>query len=562
MFSDNKNILIGILLFIFCFSLFKNIAYPLIWNDESESTMMATRVLKYGYPKVNDGKNRIFAPDIPSSDIGYNKKYDACSYITWGNYYFSTIGVTLAQLSDDFYGKTEIIRLPYAVIGLAGLLIFIFSIYPFFPNKNSYKWFIILFLFMELLSISLILHLRDARSYPLVIFICACFFAVYTHYYFIRKNNYARYVVLMFLILTAAFHTNFMTFGDLIIIYAIHQGLLFGLEWLKLKEWNKRVDLLKLYLKDAVPLILAVAVAVPFLQFFEIFKTSKAVSEYHHYNFDAYLGNLKTILHFFSDLEFLYLALIIKAILLGVMYLAKDKPAKIKNQINSKLRDVSFFTLVFILVYAAMVARIPYYIFARYVIVLQVMMTMMMLVDLFVIADYVNILAKKGKGKGVMVPIVVLLGIVFFVNVQSKMEYVKGHIYELFHPYKGVLDYTIPYIRDNYKNTDTLTIATNYEEYSYMYYLGSKVIIGYALNNVEEDMKHIPDIIMYRKTWGTDPKYFNEFMQKAKYQRVGFPVADYPVNNIPELDFVIKHLFKTKLATSEKEQAEMYVRVK
>jgi hypothetical protein len=77
---------------------------------------------------------------------------------------------------------------------------------------------------------------------------------------------------------------------------------------------------------------------------------------------------------------------------------------------------------------------------------------------------------------------------------------------------------------------------------------------------LEDDVKHIPDIIMYRKSWGTDPKVFNDFMQKTRYQKVSFPVADYPVNNIPELDFVIKHLFKTKFATNENEKAEIFIR--
>src|SRR5437762_1893727 len=113
MFSDVKNYIIALLFLLFCCSLYKNISYPLIWNDESESTMMATRVIEYGYPKVNDGKNKIFAPDIPGSDIGYNKKLDACTYITWGNYYFATIGVMLANHVEDMYAKTALIRIPY-----------------------------------------------------------------------------------------------------------------------------------------------------------------------------------------------------------------------------------------------------------------------------------------------------------------------------------------------------------------------------------------------------------------------------------------------------------------
>ena len=156
----------------------------------------------------------------------------------------------------------------------------------------------------------------------------------------------------------------------------------------------------------------------------------------------------------------------------------------------------------------------------------------------------------------------ILLLITFTANAKNKIPFMKDHIYEITHQYKGPLDYVIPYIKDNYKNTDTLVIATNYEEFSYMYYLNSKVIVGYIFNNIEEDAKCIPDIIMYRKTWGTNPKVFNDFMQKAKYQKVSFPVYDYPVNNIPELDFAIKHQFKTKLASSDQEKVDIFVKVK
>ena len=140
----------------------------------------------------------------------------------------------------------------------------------------------------------------------------------------------------------------------------------------------------------------------------------------------------------------------------------------------------------------------------------------------------------------------------------------KEHFYEMTHQYKGDLDYIIPYLKEKYPYTDSLTIATNYEEFSYMYYLKSKVTIGYVYNNIEDDVKHIPDVILYRKSWGTDPKYFNEFIQKAKYEKVTLPVADYFVNNIPEFgsNFVTQHQFRTKLASTEQQKVEVFLRVK
>jgi hypothetical protein len=70
-----------------------------------------------------------------------------------------------------------------------------------------------------------------------------------------------------------------------------------------------------------------------------------------------------------------------------------------------------------------------------------------------------------------------------------------------------------------------------------MYYLDSKVIVGYVGNNLEEDMQMVPDIVIFRKGWrNLDPKIFIDFLVRRRYERISFPVVDYKVNNIPELN--------------------------
>ncbi len=58
-------VIVFLLSIIFAFSLFKNIAHPLLWNDESETAMFARRILEYGYPKVHDGKNILYLMALP-----------------------------------------------------------------------------------------------------------------------------------------------------------------------------------------------------------------------------------------------------------------------------------------------------------------------------------------------------------------------------------------------------------------------------------------------------------------------------------------------------------------
>jgi hypothetical protein len=149
------------------------------------------------------------------------------------------------------------------------------------------------------------------------------------------------------------------------------------------------------------------------------------------------------------------------------------------------------------------------------------------------------------------------------INVSRNIGYLEGHVYELFHQYKGPLDYLIPFIKERYGDTDKLVIATNYEETSFMYYLDSKVIIGYVGNNLEQDLRMVPDIVIYRKGWrDLDPKIFIDFLSQHPYQRISFPVFDYRVNNIPELNLSpeYQHQFRTLKTEDERMKVNIFLK--
>ncbi len=111
--------------------------------------------------------------------------------------------------------------------------------------------------------------------------------------------------------------------------------------------------------------------------------------------------------------------------------------------------------------------------------------------------------------------------------------------------------------------TENLVIATNYEETSFMYYLNAKVTIGFVGNNLEQDSRTIPDVIVYRKAWGNFGAIFNGFLTRHRYEEITFPVRDYPVNNIPELNWSppFMHRFKTEEYGDEAERVDLFVRL-
>ena len=72
----------------------------------------------------------------PNPKLGIDEKTDA--YIggaNWGQYYFAAIGIKLAEMSDDFFTKTAVIRITFALTGLAGLAILAFLCSAVFPDK-------------------------------------------------------------------------------------------------------------------------------------------------------------------------------------------------------------------------------------------------------------------------------------------------------------------------------------------------------------------------------------------------------------------------------------------
>jgi hypothetical protein len=160
---------LGVLLFI---SLFRHISYPLMWNDEAETASFGQSILNHGYPKIHDGKNVLYPLRHPDLSLGEDKKTDAFIGSGWGGFYFSTIGIMAASLSDDLYVKTALMRIPFAILGAGAIALFALAGMAPFRKREDRLLFLAAFLFLELLSVSLALHLREVRYYSFSIAYC------------------------------------------------------------------------------------------------------------------------------------------------------------------------------------------------------------------------------------------------------------------------------------------------------------------------------------------------------------------------------------------------------
>jgi hypothetical protein len=559
---------------IFSVSLFKNISYPLLWADESITVMHGKRVLEYGYPKVHDGKNVVYDLRHPNKKLGIDEKTDA--YIggaNWGMYYVAAVAVYFAEMSDDLYTKTAILRIPFAFAGLAGLALLAFLTAQFFSSSTSKKGFWVLFVFFELISISLVLHLREARYYSPTVFLTALVIAIYIRYSILKKIGYRMYAVL----LTVSLFLLFLTFSPVYFIFLVAIFLYESISTAKyffLKYSINRghiapvatisaINLFKHFLKNMLPLMLSIIAVIPLIFFFKTFYIADEMAKYKYYLFGIskwgmYLENLKIIWRYFTSFDFIYLAIFLKVcLLLSFIWLA---PRNLSPPDTQKLKYSNFLTVIFI-VYFFAIARIPNYPFTRYFIPLQPILALIIIMDLILVYNIITHHQSRGIIYFKTVLIILFAGFIF-ANISRNMEYLSGHVYEMSHQYKGPLDHLIPFIKEKYKDTDKLIIATNYEETSFMYYLDSKVIIGYVGNNLEQDMEIVPDIVVYRKGWKNYPKIFVYYLESNTYERISFPFYDYKVNNIPDLimPFEFKHQFYTLYTQNELNKIAIYLK--
>lgn len=549
-----KNTLHALVLFIallilFSFALFKNISYPLFWADESMTAIGAERVIEFGFPKVHDGKNVFYDLRHTNPALGINEDDAYIGGTGWGHYYFGVIGYKIADKFDDLYLKTGVFRSSFALIGLLGLLVFAFLVSRFFRDRFSQYSFLALFFLLELFSISLLLLMREVRYYSLVLLLGSLIFSLYAVHRFYRPFHKVAYIAGA----SIALWLLFLTFSPVYIIFLVALGL--SELFLAIRELLRKKPL-KSVAAEAfpalAPLFISFAGIIPLLGYFKTFEISKAMAEFNGYGYEMYWTNISTVLKYFTSFELLWGALLFK-----LAIIAWHKKVVVLNRGAFQL---SLLMCLFFIVFTFTIARIPNFIYTRYIIYAQPILTASLLTDLFLL---VGIFSRGSRqvvnGKTFLTLLVAFT--FFIVSVVKNMSYWTGYIHQLSSPYKGPLDYTIPFLKEQYPTSDTLVIAANYEETSYMYYLRSKVVVGFIGNNLEEDARARPHVIAYRKPWGNFPEIFQGYLRNAAFDRVLFPVRDNPVNNIPELNFIpnFNHQFESLPSTSEQDGTELFI---
>ncbi|MDJ0850957.1 MAG: hypothetical protein QNK04_21510 [Myxococcota bacterium] len=517
---------------LFSAGLLRHLGHPLFWADEAETAMFGEHVLEYGYPRVHGARNVVyqFGPTIAA---GVKEETDAYIGTTWGHFYWAVPGLWWARGSDDPYARTFRVRLPFALAGAAGVGLWLGALLPAAPRR---RWlFATLFLALSAVSVSLVLHLREVRYYPLVVLLSGALAREHLRYVAYRRSSFPRWAATLPLLLFLLFNTFFQAF------FAC--AALLGLERLHAVATRRAP------VRDLAPFLGTGLLVAPLLLYYETFQTARAFASSFGFGAGGFLRNLATAGAALLRNEFLLPALLARGAVLAL------GAQGVGPWVAGRL-------LAFVAGYTAIGCLNPLP-FERYFVPLSPAITGAFLLDAFVL---VGALPERVGGARRRVVALTVLGLVVVTAVcrWPLVGDLRGRWAELGTPYRGPLDFVIPFLQERYAEPERLVIATNYEEYAFMYYLGSHVIVGLALNNIRRDRELEPDVVVPRRRWPKSLAELRPFLARGEWDVAAFPVPDLHHNNVPWLSRApfapASHRFRSAVTHDPDEQLVVYLR--
>ena len=546
--------------------LFKHLGYPLLWQDEAETAVFATRVLEYGYPKVHGRRNVVyeFGPNIA---LGVKESVDAYIGTTWGHFYFAVPGVVWAAGADDLYVRTARLRLPFALVGAAGIFVFVWIAMPVFreaPRRGVV--FAALFVLLSAGSVSLVLHLREVRYYPLVVFEVGSILLLYSRRVVFGNGRDdarggLRFGLAVAALLVLLFHTFYAAYFSVVALLGGH-ALLCAF---RARSPGERSRFLS---AGFLPALLSALLVIPSAIFFETAGIAARFAEHAGLGLNAYFANLAGVMTHFWRQEYLAPALALRIGSVAVRR-ARCRRGGATNGIGgtaARERPSDQLTgfLAFFAVGYVVLGCVNPLVYERYFVVLSPVVTLVFLLDAFALfARVPTILDERLRvwaQSGVALAAIGLVGFALSLRAPE----LRGRLTELAVPYRGPLDFAMEHIRNEYRDPAQLVIATNYAAHTYMYYLGSHVIVGLSLNNIARDRVLDPDLVIPRRRWPPGRAELRRFLQRSEFEVVALPVEDRHFNNVPAVTRTRAvpdpHRFRTPESADPSAQLMIYER--
>ncbi len=519
----------------------------------------------------------------------------------------------------DVYLKTALLRIPFALAGLAAIILAVIAVAPLlarFPSTRVW-WFAAALFAWQAISVPWALHMREMRYYPLVCLLLAwmLYLGVRRH---IGRMGAGRYGILMF----AALVLLLVTFPVAVAAAGGILGLWEVVRFARRKSWREARQ-------GLAPLAAAGAAMGAYVVVFRTFEISRGFNEMFPWSMAVAKHTADRMLALFFDYESLWVILAALGLGVGVAVVswARERRSRRRSLItraekagekrvenppeegasalpleaphgthhdgpagephgefpgglhgtpstelpgnplmmgraDRRLVGLAAVIAVYSILHAAVVMRQPFPIaFSRYYIWLQPAAGLAMWLCLFALGGTVRALRGKWVRRAARVGLAggfLLLGAL---TAGERVPVLRERVYELFHKNVGPMDYAVAFVQRSYPDPSRLVIATNYEECVLQYYLGSKVTVGFVGNNLKEDMKIVPDIIIGRKRWAYTNEPMLRLMERAEYRIKTFWIVDTATNTVPEVGGrEIVHRFRTPRTGSDRQALHIRVR--
>jgi len=533
--------------------LFGRLSHPLLWQDEGETAMFASRVVAYGYPKVHGERNVLYEFGANVA-VGIKESVDAYIGTTWGHFYFAVPGWLWAAGTDEPYARTLRMRLPFAAAGALGLAVLVAGVLPVFGgDRRRALWLAAAFAALASVSVSLLLHLREARYYPLLWLLTAAILAVHWRYAVFGRSRTGAWVLSIAALLVLVFNVFFQAWflfaallGGERLLHALRAPAPAGGRW-------------RLAGVGVLPIAVSAVAVAPLVVFFETVQIAASFREDLGFGVRQVAANLGEVALHFARHEFLVAALAARAAVLVAGRAARRRGEALPLP---EARRISAFLLAFSAGWAVLSCANPL-VYERYFVILSPLLALSFALDGAVLLEAAPRLGPGAPRRawGTVLAALVALAVL---GAPARPADVRGRIEELVSPYRGPLDFAVEYLRAAYPEPERLVIATNYANHSLMYYLGSHVIVGLNLSNIRRDRELSPDVVIPRRRWPRGLAELDRFLAAGRFRAVRLPVRDLHFNNVPALSrsrsVPDPHRFRTAHEEDPERQLVLFVR--
>lgn len=298
------------IIFLSFLLVFINLGNRTISGDESLTTVVAKTVAEKGYPSAtyNNGQLIIIKEGANATALGKNMYV----WNSWLEYYTAALSLKLLGMNEFM------LRFPFALFGFLTIILFYFFAKKI-TNNNKIS---LLSTAILATSVPFLLHIRQVRWYPLVMFFSLAL--LFSYLMLLKKEKKASLYLTISSILL--FHSNFFIFVSLFLGLAIHFIFFF-------KGENKK-DKIKIIKLIIIPLLIVLLFTAPW---FYLTQMSKAT--YLKLNLMASFVNLLISLYYI----FIYMFPFI--FLCAIPFVLKKYKAKTNDKKADKLKGVKDYYL-------------------------------------------------------------------------------------------------------------------------------------------------------------------------------------------------------------------------